>query len=67
MADAGGQRDFQEWLCLILRTNLISVSDLPSDVTRVVTVALSATAASTLPSGKRTHSSASVGVSLGCL
>jgi len=46
--------------------SLISVSDLPSEVTSVVTTARSATAARTLASGKRVQSSARVGDSSGC-
>ena len=61
-----GSATFKNGCAWFLTSNFISVSDFPSEVTRVVMVALSATAARTVLSGKRNHSSARVGGSLGC-
>ena len=65
MLAPGGRETFRKGWAWFFSNSLISVSERPSEVTRVVTCALSATAASTLLSGNRTHSSANVGPSLG--
>ena len=66
MLAPGASPTFRNGCAWFFSVSLISVRDLPSEVTRVVTWALSATAASTPLSGNRTHCSASDGVSFGC-
>ena len=60
-----GNITFRNGCAWFLSTSFTSVSDLPSEVTSVVTTARSATAASTPLSSKRVHSRARVGFSVG--